>query len=119
VGAATSTIFSTALENSTSYIAKVRVRDASGSWSAWDEVSFSTAFLPPANVTVTPTFDQDHGWVVLTGVADGYVPGVTMTVSNVTVQRRRNGGDWVEVASGLNGNFVVVDTAPTTHGLNE
>lgn len=117
--AAVTTSFTTALEDATVYTIRVRVRDGAGSWSAWDSVTFTTDFLPPANVTITPVFDEVHGWMTLTLVADAYAPGTTEPVVAVDVDRRRDGGAWVRVASGLSGDTVTVDKAPVTAGLNE
>jgi len=116
---ATTVSFTTALEDATTYTMRVKVRDGAGSWSAWDSVTFVTDFLPPANVTITPVFDEVHGWMTLTLEADGYSPGVTEPIVAVDVERRRDGGEWVSVALGLSGSAVVTDKAPVTAGLNE
>jgi hypothetical protein len=118
--AATSATFATALTNSTSYSVRVKVQDGSGLWSTYNTHAFTTAFLPPVNVTVTPSYDTGFGWVVLTLVADAVVGGVTVAATSVDMQRSLDGGlTWVQFATGVDPNAVLVDSRATINGTNE
>lgn len=65
-GAATTTTFTTRLDDATTYTVRVRGRDGSGLWSEWDAVTFTTDFLLPPQPSVQLTWDPDTGAVNIT-----------------------------------------------------
>lgn len=118
LGPVTSHALAYELANLTAYKLRVQVQDASGLWSAWAEVEFSTDFVPPTMPTVTGVFDVAAGSVALT-IGNPDADGVT-TVDPLTntVFRSINGGVWTLVAEGVPLNTTITDPVPSTSGTN-
>lgn len=55
--------FTTALENNSTYTAKLKVKSAAGLWSELAEVEFDTVFLAPTTPTITVTENAEIGGV--------------------------------------------------------
>ncbi|NMC35009.1 MAG: fibronectin type III domain-containing protein [Veillonellaceae bacterium] len=64
-GTASTVTFTTRLDNSATYTARVQVRDGSGLWSEWDTTTFTTDFAEPAAPVVSLSWDADRGAVVV------------------------------------------------------
>lgn len=118
LGAVTTHTLAFVLTNATGYTFRARVQDASGLWSAWAEVEFDTAFVPPTTPTVTGAFDPADGSIVL-AIANPDADGTT-TVDPVTntVERSINGGAWTLVAEDVPLNTSITDPIPSTAGTN-
>lgn len=106
------------LANLTEYLFRTQVRDSTGLWSVWAEVTFSTDFVAPTTPTLTASFSEDTGSALLE-ISNPDADGVTAVepVSN-SVWRSIDGGDWVLVAEGLPVNTTVTDPVPASHGVN-
>jgi hypothetical protein len=111
--------FETPVADASSYTVRVRVRDGSGLWSAWDSVAFSVSYLPPADVILTGSYTTGLGVNTITLTADATNPGVTVDPVSVAIERRIDGGEWRTIASALDPNATFVDTTCATIGLNE
>jgi hypothetical protein len=101
----------------------VVVTSAAGLTSAADTQAFTVTYLPPADATITASYDVLSGSMVLTVVGDAPVESVTVAIDTITIQRSINGGPWVTVVAGLelSGDpltAIVLDTAPTIKGTN-
>jgi hypothetical protein len=118
-GTATSTDFATSLQDASEYTVRVRVQDADGMWSLWDSADFDTDFLPPVDVTLVATYDATDGSVGITVTADDVSEGVTVDATSATIQRRIDGGAWVDIATVTAFPAALTDYAPTIKGLNE
>lgn len=109
-------------EDGLTYTVSVRARSTDGMWSPTSETSFVVDLLPPAEVTVTPTWDQEAGVVILELAAADAVPDVSAEVDFVHIQRRIDGGDWVTIwrdVTMTGGEATVLDTAPSLKGHHE
>lgn len=114
------------LADGVTYGVKVIVTSAAGlesSVAGTDLEEFTVTYLPPAEVTITASYDTPSGSMVLTIVGDDPVGGVSVSIDTVTIQRSINSGPWVTlieglVLAGLPLTAVVLDTAPTIYGTN-
>lgn len=101
------------------YVIKARAMSSLGLWS--NIVSATTAFVlfPPAPVTTTGVYQPCTGTVRLTLLPTAAVPGTTVDIESVMIERRVEGGDWVVLATGLLIPTDFIDGLPLTRGLNE
>lgn len=78
-GEDTSATFSTRLTDATEYQVSVRVRDGAGVWSAWDTSTFTTDFPAPSTPTITLSWAEEQGTVIvdITNPAGGPVEAVS------------------------------------------
>lgn len=110
------------LEDGETYTARIRAR-ANTIWSDWDEVSFTVDLLPPAEATITPTFDPESGTMILDLHAGEPEPGVSNDIDTVAVQRRIDGGPWVTLFEGVSfddgSDMTVLDTLPSLKAVHE
>lgn len=96
------------LDDGASYTAKVRVRESSGLWSAWDEVTFSVVYDQPLPPVVTAEWRSDEGQVavVLTAQSDGVAP----ETESISLERSLDGGlSWQLLEEGLGLNTEYAD----------
>lgn len=115
--------FTTALADATDYTVTVTVVSAAGLSSVADSQAFTVTYLPPADITISGTFDNTSGTAVLTLTGDPGDPGVTEDIATVDVQRSINGGEWLTILAGvvLDGTTfvaIVQDAIPITIGTN-
>lgn len=122
---ATVTFDSTTLLDGETYGVRVYVTSADGLTSidsGTDLEEFTVAYLPPADATLTATYDADNGQMVIMITGSAAVGGVTEPIDTVDLQRQINGGEWVTWVTGivLPGTLVaiVIDTMPTIRGSN-
>lgn len=118
----TAVVFDYPVTNGATFTVRVRAQSTHNLWSDWVEQTFTVDLLPPAEVTVTPVFDQGSGTMVVELAADAPAMGVTAQVVSVDLQRRIDGGDWLTIVSTIDlypEVQTVLDTAPITNGLNE
>lgn len=109
-GTATSVLFTTRLEDNTSYKIQVRVKDGSGLWSAWDQQTFTTDFLLPPVPLLTATFSDVEGVVTLNIENPPAVPGVTAEATSNRILRSNNeGASWNEFLADAPLNGTVLD----------
>jgi hypothetical protein len=119
--------FSTTLLDGETYGVRVYVTSASGLKSidaGTDLQEFTVTYLPPANVTLTASYDSDLGQMVITIIGSVAEGGSTEPIDTVDLQRQIDGGEWVTWATGIVlsvGSLVaiLVDTMPTVHGVNK
>lgn len=99
-GAASSWKPATAFSDGVTYTARVRGRDSTGLWSAWDEVTNPVDFLPPPMPELSGSFNADEGSVEI-GI-DVAAPIDGVEVEAVTAALERWTGDrWVLLADDM------------------
>lgn len=110
-----------AMTNGDRYILRVRARSSIGLWSGWAQKNLVVDLLPPAEGTVSLSYDADTGQMTITLTTDEAVPGETSPAVTADLQRRIDGGEWFtvieDVPAGL--ETAVTDQLPTITGLNE
>lgn len=84
---------------------------------------FLVTFLPPADAVLNATYEPDWGRTVIMITGSPGVPTVTEDISNVDLQRKINGGEWITwvrgvVLTGITPVAILIDTAPNIHGTN-
>ena len=90
------------LENQTSYIVKVRVKNRFGLWSYWSAKTISTLFsdiIVPDFYLVT---NPNGVLITITGIQDP-------NYKSISIFRKEGYGDWVEIASDCNVEDSIVD----------
>jgi hypothetical protein len=116
----TSTVnFAFVAVSGSSYVVKVRARSGAGIWSEYAVATTSFVLLPPADATITGTYQDCFGTILLhlePGVPED---GVTVDTASVTIERRVDGGEWVTLGQGILLPTDFLDIIPSTHGLNE
>ena len=106
------------LDNLTPYKLAVRVRDASGLWSAWADATFTTDFVPPTVPLVTGVFDPALGAVTLSITNPGADGTTTVAPIKNSVYRSMKGGPFVLVAENVPLDTTITDPVPSTSGTN-
>lgn len=122
---ATVTFGANLLEGET-YGVRVYVTSAAGLDSidsGTEREEFTVAFLPPADLVITASYDADWGRMVLMLTGSASMVGVTEDISTVDLQRQIDGGDWVTWVTGVvlapsTLVAILIDTSPTIHGTN-
>jgi len=118
--------FSTTLLDGETYGVRVYVTSASGLESidaGTDLQEFTVTYLPPANVTLTASYDSDLGQMIITITGSSAEGGITEPIDTVDLQRQIDGGEWVTWATGIvlsvdTLTAILVDTMPTVNGVN-
>lgn len=124
--AATATFTGVTLLDGQTYAISVTVVSAAGLSSTpagTDFEQFTVSYLPPAPATITATYDEPSGSMVLTVDGADPIGGVSVAIDTIAIQRSINGGPWVTIIeglllAGLPLTAVVIDTAPTINGNN-
>lgn len=114
-GTAASVALSTTLLDGGTYTIAVEVRSAAGVWSAPDTATITVEYAKPPAATVTATFDDSLGVMVLTLAT----PEGTPAAVSALVERRIDGGAWETIATDLDPSATLVDATTTTSGLAE
>ena len=113
-GATASRTLSTVLTDGSSWTVRVRVRDAAGMWSTWDESGFDVQYALPPVPAVSAEWDVTTG----TATVQVQVPepeGDEIAAVTVDVWRSVDDGPWGQIASGAPLYSAVTDwTAPLT-----
>lgn len=117
IGTATETTFDEPIADEATYTLEVRVRDASGLWSAWDSVTFDVSYLPPEDVDLDATYDADSGVMVLALTPGGTIEDVSVDAVSARIQRSIDGGAWVTIAT-VGPDATVLDMIPATRATN-
>jgi hypothetical protein len=117
--ATTTVSFAYAAVSGVDYVVKVRAQSSLGIWSNYSTVTTNYFLFPPADVGVTGEFQPCLGTVLLHFTPTASVPGTTVDVASVTLERRTVGTDWVTLAEGLLVPTDFLDTLPATNGVNE
>lgn len=117
--------FATTLLDGVAYAVRVYVTSAAGLASidiGTQLKNFTVTYLPPANATITTSYDADQGFAIIAITGEAHQPGITEPIATVDLQRQINGGEWVTWVAGLvlSAQLVAVvdDTAPTINGTN-
>jgi hypothetical protein len=127
-GTTASWTFASTLLDGQTYGLRVYVTSAAGLESidsGTEREEFSVAYLPPASVTISASYDALQGSSVISIIGTSSSPGVTVDISSVDLQRQiDNSGVWVTWVTGVILNpsslvAIVVDTMPTIHGSNK
>lgn len=114
-GTAASVALSTTLLDGGTYTIAVEVRSAAGVWSVPDTATITVEYAKPPAATVTATFDDSLGVMVLTLAT----PEGTPAAVSALVERRIDGGAWETIATDLDPSATLVDATTTTSGLAE
>ena len=117
--ASTSVDFTYPTVTGNTYVVKVRAMSSLGLWSNYATATTAFVLFPPAPVTTTGVYQPCTGTVRLTLLPTTAVPGTTVDIESVTIERRVEGGEWVILATGLLIPTDFIDGLPLTRGLNE
>lgn len=126
VGTTAEVTFDATLLDGETYGVRVYVTSAAGLDSidsGTDLEEFTVAYLPPADATITASYEADFGRMIITIQGDGAVGGVTEAIASVDLQRQIDGGDWVTWVTGVvlavgTNAATLADTTPTINGSN-
>jgi hypothetical protein len=121
---ATSTLtLETAAEDGLGYTLRIRARDGSGLWSDTLEHFFTAAFMPPAEVLLDASYDEDSGSMVLSLTPTADDGGVTtLPATAVTIERQiwnpetETYDPWEPVIERVDPDVTVIDTTAPIHG---
>jgi hypothetical protein len=97
-GSASSVAFATRLDDATAYQVRVRVRDGSLLWSAWDQRSFTTSFPSPATPVVVTNFNAETGMATIS-VVNQTVSGKPTVVQNAVMRSTDGGQNWTQITT--------------------
>lgn len=97
-GAASSTPFEARLDDGVSYQVRVRARDGSLLWSAWDQRSFTTSFPSPVMPGITTMFNPDTGMASIS-ITNPTEAGRPAAVSNHVMRSTDGGQNWTQIAT--------------------
>lgn len=117
--AADTAVFDTAMIDGNTYRIRVRALSSAGQWTDWAQTFTTVDLLPPADVNLDPYYDDCTGSISLVLVPDEPVPGLTVPVDYVDVQRRINRGEWVTIMTHIDVPTSILDLTPITVGFNE
>lgn len=116
-GTTSTATFKASIADGSVYGIRVEVRDGHGMWSAPEETSIVVEYALPEKPSITGTYDQESGAMILTISNHVTTEGRVETDHNV-VSRSINGGDWVIIADNVPNNASLTDFLPVMNGNN-
>ena len=116
---ATTTTFETPILDGATYTITAQVRDGVNLLSALDTITITVDYLNPANVDCNAVYDEESGSVLINLQSLAPVPGESVEVTSVTVERRIDGGPWIVIAEHVPPNSTVLDLLPGINNTNE